>query len=252
LLKITEDKIALFLEAHQLPATYADDAVSFLFPVAKAIYQQQKTKPLIVGLQGSQGSGKSTSADFLKLLLHHEFELNVAVCSIDDFYLRATDDPKPKSEWLSIEPRIDVLIFEGWCVGLTHQANSELSNAVNELEENDDPKGDWRAFVNTQLSQEYANIFKQLDMLIALQAPSFECVFEWRQLQEHKLIEKLKAQGKSTELTLSPNEVKRFIQHYQRLTEHGLRSLKEHADFILELNTEHRMTSLVSKEVKES
>jgi len=299
--QITHEKITSSIDKHGLPNTYADDVVTFMLPIARQLFRQQENKPLIVGIQGSQGSGKSTCADFLKLLLESEFDLNVATVSIDDFYLsrldrqvlasdihpllqtrgvpgthdtnlitqqfnnfksrkkltlpqfdKATDDLKPKSEWLSIDQQPDILIFEGWCVGLTPQRPEQLTIAVNQLEENEDSSGEWRAFVNNKLAREYDNIFSQLDALIVLQAPSFNCVFEWRQLQEQKLIARLEAQGKSTALTLSPEKVKHFIQHYQRLTEHGLESLTEHANFVLQLNTNHRITSLKNNNTEES
>ena len=107
-------------------------------------------------------------------------------------------------------------------------------------------------FVNQQLANEYQKIFQRIDTLIVLQAPSFDCVFEWRQLQEQKLITNLEEQGKSTELTLNPDQIKRFIQHYQRLTEHGIKSLKDHADVVLQLNANHRTTSLVDNNIKNS
>ena len=291
--QITQEKIKSSIANHQLPDSYANDVATFMLPVANRLFTKQQDKPLIVGIQGSQGSGKSTSAVFLKLLLEFEFDLKVATVSIDDFYLsnkerqalaknihpllktrgvpgthhtdlitqqfnnfrskdkltlpqfdKATDNPKPKSEWLSIDHQPDVLIFEGWCVGLTAQQKEHLTPAINQLEKNEDANGEWRAFVNKKLSQEYAYIFSQLDTLIVLQAPSFDCVFEWRQLQEQKLISKLEAQGKNTTLTLTPEKVKRFIQHYQRLTEHGLESLSKQANFILELNANHKITSL--------
>jgi len=296
---ITKEQISTLIGEHQLPSSYADDLVSFMLPISKQLSNKKKDQPLIVGVQGSQGSGKSTFAAFLKLLLEHEFNLQTEICSIDDFYLsraertalaesihpllqtrgvpgthhtdlieqqfalfksketltlpqfnKATDNPKAKLEWLSTNTAADILIFEGWCVGLTPQKEHELTHAVNELEKNEDSDGNWRAFVNQTLSDEYKAIFKQLDTLIVLQAPSFDCVFEWRQLQEQKLINSLTAQSKSLDLTMNPKQIERFIQHYQRLTEHGLRTLKDHADFVLQLNTDHRITSLVDNTVK--
>ena len=292
----TQEKIKSSINQHHLPNTYGDDVIEFMLPIAKQLFNKQQSQPLIVGIQGSQGSGKSTSADFLKLLLEVEFDLKVATVSIDDFYLsnserqilaqdvhpllqtrgvpgthhtdlitqqfnnfrlkkkltlpqfdKATDDPKPKSEWLSIDKQPDILIFEGWCVGIPPQKEQQLSSPINELEKNEDVNGQWRKFVNDKLAKEYASIYSQLDTLIVLQAPSFDCVFEWRQLQEQKLIDKLTSEGKSTTQTLSAEKIKRFIQHYQRLTEHGLESLTPLADFALTLNTNHRITSLKSK-----
>jgi len=295
----TLKKIKSLALQHRLPDTYADDVVSFVMPIAEQLFEQHKNTPAVIGIQGSQGSGKSTSAAFLKKILESEFNLNVEICSIDDFYLsraerkalaekihpllqtrgvpgthhtqsiihqfnlfkenkallipqfdKSIDNPKPKSEWLTNDGRTDILIFEGWCVGVTPQKECELIEPVNELESNEDNNQLWRTFVNNKLANEYSKIFKQLDSLIVLQAPSFDCVYEWRQLQEDKLIANLKTNKKSTELTLNSKQIKRFIQHYQRLTEHALLSLKDDADFILHLNSNHRITSLENKKLK--
>ena len=45
-----------------------------------------KNRPILVGLSGSQGSGKSTISQILKILLQSNFNLNVVCFSIDDFY----------------------------------------------------------------------------------------------------------------------------------------------------------------------
>ena len=298
---ITQEKLITALSNHKLPSTYADDAVSFILPITKQLFEEQKNKqqPMIVGIQGSQGSGKSTSAAFIKLFIECEFGLSVEICSIDDFYLsraerhflakdvhplfqtrgvpgthhtdliskqfelfrsnqnltlpqfdKATDDPKPQTEWVLTDKPADILIFEGWCVGLKPQTPESLVTPINELEQNEDHDGHWRRYVNQKLANDYSKIFKQLDKLIVLQAPSFDCVFEWRQLQERKLIELLQKNGKSTELTLNPEQIKRFIQHYQRLTEHALDSLEQYADFTLQLNAKHRITSLKAPSAK--
>ena len=60
----------------------------FFFPISKKIYKiflkNRKTK--IIGLTGSQGSGKSTISNILKIILKDGFNLNTVVFSIDDFY----------------------------------------------------------------------------------------------------------------------------------------------------------------------
>ena len=47
---------------------------------------KKKDNTLILGLSGSQGSGKTTTANILKLILEKFFKKNVFVISIDDFY----------------------------------------------------------------------------------------------------------------------------------------------------------------------
>ncbi|MCW8879127.1 MAG: hypothetical protein OQJ89_01730 [Kangiellaceae bacterium] len=50
-------------------------------------YQSRQKQPFILGINGAQGSGKTTLANLLNLLFHHCFNLKVVNFSIDDLYL---------------------------------------------------------------------------------------------------------------------------------------------------------------------
>ena len=60
----------------------------FYIPICQNIYNRYKksNNTLIIGLSGGQGSGKSTMAQILKIILRDKFSLNVVCFSIDDFY----------------------------------------------------------------------------------------------------------------------------------------------------------------------
>ena len=65
---------------------------SFLIPVCFWIVKRiNKRKPLIIGLAGGQGSGKTTISSILTLILQKYFKLNVFKVSIDDFYKTRKD-----------------------------------------------------------------------------------------------------------------------------------------------------------------
>jgi len=65
---------------------------SFLIPVSQWISKRvNKKKPLIIGLAGGQGSGKTTISSILTLILQKYFKLNVFKISIDDFYKTRKD-----------------------------------------------------------------------------------------------------------------------------------------------------------------
>jgi len=65
---------------------------SFLIPVSFWISKRvNKKKPLIFGLAGGQGSGKTTISSILSIILKKYFKLNVFVISIDDFYKTRKD-----------------------------------------------------------------------------------------------------------------------------------------------------------------
>ena len=81
--------ISTFLAAHQLPESYRDIAQKWFIPLADEIHEHQISakKPFFVGVNGCQGSGKSTLCDFLVFYLSEFKKLNVVSLSLDDFYL---------------------------------------------------------------------------------------------------------------------------------------------------------------------
>ena len=61
---------------------------NFYIPICKIIYKNylKNKETRIIGLSGGQGSGKSTIAQLLKIILKSNFNLDTVVFSIDDFY----------------------------------------------------------------------------------------------------------------------------------------------------------------------
>ncbi len=293
-----QDTIQSLISQQQLPGSFEHLVESYYAPLAAQMARVLETRrnrgeqqTWLVGVQGTQGSGKSTCSLFLKHLLEKEFHLSVVVLSIDDFYLtraerltlsqevhpllktrgvpgthdveliqttlqqlselpehafmlvprfdKATDDRKPKAKWDEVEGKVDIILFEGWCVGLDPQSDAALKLPINELEASEDTDGLWRQFVNQKLKQEYATLYAQLDDLIVLQAPSFRVVHEWRLLQEQKLKEKMARKGVHNLQLMSPDDIHRFISHYQRLTEHALITLPHKARWVLDLDDQH-------------
>ncbi|WP_236074849.1 phosphoribulokinase [Teredinibacter purpureus] len=171
-------------------------------------------------------------------------------CSLVRFD-KATDDRASKEYWTHLNGPIDIIILEGWCVGLSAEAEPELVNPINTLEANEDPTGVWRHYVNSQLADQYATLFKLIDYLAVLKAPSFDCVFQWRLLQEQKLKQKwlLSTPEKRKHSNIqSPKDIERFISHYQRLTEHALNTLPKQADWTLSLDAQHSIIALTEKD----
>lgn len=85
------DALDTLMSAMALPASYRRMVETVHRPVAAAIRRRhaELRRPLVVGLCGSQGSGKSTMAAFLKALLQDQ-GLRTAILSLDDLYLTRT------------------------------------------------------------------------------------------------------------------------------------------------------------------
>ncbi|MDQ0839917.1 kinase [Sphingomonas faeni] len=149
---------------------------------------------------------------------------------------KARDEPEPASAWQSVPANLDVLIFEGWCVGARPQADAAIVTAVNALERNEDSDGSWRRAVNAALAADYAALFDRLDRLVLLAAPGFDVVAGWRLEQERALAHRLAADGRSTAGLMDAPQIARFIQFYERLTRWILDEMPTRADLTLRLD----------------
>lgn len=158
-------------------------------------------------------------------------------------FSKADDEPEPRSRWPELATPVDIVLFEGWCVGARPQTPEALSAPVNALEAERDPAGLWRGHVNAQLAGPYAAFFARLDRLIYLMPPSFEVVTRWRQEQEAKLRHRRKQEGLPAGRTMDDPAVARFVQHYERLTRAMLADLPAKADLTLRLSADRQVAA---------
>jgi D-glycerate 3-kinase len=172
---------------------------------------------------------------------------------------KAQDDRKPQAQWHSIEGPVDIVLLEGWCVAATPMPKEYLANAINQLEADEDAQQTWRAYVNDQLANNYQNFFRQFDCLVMLKAPSFDCVKQWRALQEEKLARKMQVELNKKQTTnngalnaplrglMDSNALNRFMMHYERLTTHMLNEMPERANVLIELALDHSVQHVAYK-----
>jgi len=76
-----------FIKKHKLPDDFKHLVDEFYQPLAQYIftkYRRNKT-PFFVGINGCQGSGKSTLSAYISQYLSSSHSLNVVVMSLDDF-----------------------------------------------------------------------------------------------------------------------------------------------------------------------
>ncbi|MBU3002876.1 kinase [Paraglaciecola arctica] len=290
--------INTFINKNKLSGDFIKIAEGYFIPLAEEIktHQLSAKSTYFVGINGSQGSGKSTLSEFLKEYLSETYGLTVEVMSLDDFYFsrierqiiaddvhplfktrgvpgthnmslaksvlqdlkqqrpttiprfnKATDDPHPMSAWTKVNGAVDIVIFEGWCWGVEPQTYEQLKQPVNTFEETEDPNSDWRNHANLQLSLSYLPLYSLMDKWVMLKAPSFADVYAWRLEQEQKL--KDATNNKQTSGIMDEKQVQRFIQHYQRLTEHGLSTLPNKCDHVFELNSSRAIIGHRTKKV---
>ena len=155
--------------------------------------------------------------------------------SIDD---RATSD-----KWLTYSGCPDIIIFEGWCVGSKPQKASQLKQAINPLEGNEDSNHVWRNTINNHLKNDYSKLFDKIDCLILLKAPNYDSIIRWRKEQEDKLIQKLQQENSVLKNTMNLVQLKRFMMHFERITKQNLKTIPTIANFIIHLS-ENRTATL--------
>ena len=170
----------------------------------------------------------------IKNLKKHKFK-KIMIPKFD----KSIDDRSSKSKWIKVNKKPHIVIFEGWCVGVTPQKKKDLIVPINKLEKEKDKKRIWRSRVNKELISKYQKIFSLIDKLIFLKVPSFKYVFKWRLLQEKKL--RIASKGKKT---MTKKEIKNFIMFYERLTKHMLKNLYRKSDTIINIDKKHRLKTI--------
>jgi D-glycerate 3-kinase len=278
-----------FLREHRLPVAFRASARDHYLPLAGRLPEWRRgAAPLLLGVSGAQGTGKTTLAEFLALAAGEACGWHVAVLSIDDFYLtkserealgrrvhpllvtrgvpgthdvellartldrlevlrhgerlalprfsKSDDDRSEPSAWPAVSGPLDLIILEGWCVGSVAPGADESAEPINALERDEDEDGRWRSWVDARLARDYAPLFERLDALVFLAAPSFEAVYRWRLEQEQKLAGVATGAG-----VMSAAELRRFIQHYERITRRNLATLPARAAAVLWLNEAHEV-----------
>jgi len=152
---------------------------------------------------------------------------------------KSKDERCPKSKWLAVNKKPNIVIFEGWCIGVASQKKKDLVIPINKLEKQKDKKRIWRQTVNKELQNNYQKIFNLINKLIFLKVPSFKYVYKWRLLQEKKLRAKFKGNK-----TMSNEQVKNFIMYYERLTKNMLKILPKKADTVISIDENHRLKTI--------
>ena len=152
---------------------------------------------------------------------------------------KSIDDRCLKSKWLRVKKKPNVVIFEGWCVGVSPQKKKDLIFPINKLEKEKDEKKVWRMRVNSEIKNQYQKVFNLIDKMIFLKVPNFKYVFKWRLLQEKKL--KITSKGKKT---MTEEQISNFIMFYERLTKHMLKNLPKKVNSVINIDKKHRLKSI--------
>jgi len=271
----------LIVDEH-LPSDYRKTVDAYWRALSEAIAERALDGPVVVGINGAQGSGKTTLCQFLEVLLV-EHNQRSATLSIDDLYLtkaererlarevhplfatrgvpgthdptlglsiiedfragrdleiprfdKSVDDRRPERD--TVKGPLQVLLFEGWCLGAKPQDEAALAEPANALEAEDDPDLTWRRYVNEALGGGYKALFGELDMLVMLKVPDFAAVRRNRALQE----DKLRTRHPGAPGLMDEAELNRFLDQDERLTLHMLAEMPARADLVIEVGRDQQ------------
>lgn len=231
------------------------------FPLAQALHQEQQrlNRPIVLGILGGQGTGKTTLGAMVTALLKQQGHRPLSF-SLDDLYLpyaqrQALQAQEPRLKWRGppgthnvpqgIEvldhlragqpvavPRfdkslwggagdqgepervagVDVVIFEGWFVGVRPVDPAVFENAPERMWREGDGQsrveGD-RAFaraMNAKLA-DYLPLWARLDRLIILKPVDYRLSYTWRKAAEQRM----RTQGKGG---MSDQEIEAFVTYF--------------------------------------
>lgn len=278
-----------------------DHSVSSVAEISRTIPR----RPLIIGISGLQGSGKSTWASTLVQLLREEHHLRAITVSLDDFYRTHTDlmalreanpdnkllrvrgqpgthdeqlaatffkslarslpgedilipsfdksrhngegDRVDREDWERVKAPIDIVVFEGWCLGFRPLSQSEIAQrqeatrkeATSSLGKDCLTKTlhnhslEHLITINDNLGR-YCRTFmgsQCFDAMIHLDTDLLENVFEWRLQQEHAL-------WKARNCGMTDGQVIQFVQGYMPAYELYLDGLRQ--GFFGDFSTDER------------
>ena len=254
-------------------------------PFANQLSSWQKTlhRPLVQGILGGQGTGKTTLTLILTEILRH-FGLQTCRLSIDDLYKTYADRQQlqqvdPRFRWrgppgthdveLGLKtlsqlrqgehpvaiPRFDkalhdgagdrtepewvtgadIILFEGWFVGVRPVAPQVLATAPAPIATDTDR--DFAREVNRRL-QDYLPLWDQLDRLLVLYPSDYRLSQQWRQQAEQQMI----ASGRTG---MSDAEIAEFVEYFWRalhpeLFIQPLLTDAEHVDLVIDIDANHQ------------
>lgn len=123
------------------------------------------------------------------------------------------DNRTPVSGWRNFRGKPAAIVIEGWLMGALPDISASRDAPLNPVEA-EDRTGDWRRYQETALARPYADLWDAADGFCHILPPDFDCVFGWRLQQEAGL---WAARGEPM-----PDDrrdwIRRFIEHYERLT----------------------------------
>lgn len=162
-----------------------------------------------------------------------KFEKKLYPISLPIFDKLIDDTTKKKNV---IKNQCNILILEGWCCGSNYINKEYLYKNINNLEKKFDKNFKWRNYYNNKLKNEYKKLFDMFDKKIFIKAPSFKYVLDWRLKQEINNSSYSRFSKK-----MDVQEIKEFLQYYEKITKWMLKESNNNSDFLIFVNKNQKI-----------
>ncbi len=162
-----------------------------------------------------------------------KFEKKLYPISLPIFDKLIDDTTKKKNV---IKNHCNILILEGWCCGSNYINKEYLYKNINNLEKKFDKNFKWRNYYNNKLKNEYKKLFDMFDKKIFIKAPSFKYVLDWRLKQEINNSSSSRFSKK-----MDVQEIKEFLQYYEKITKWMLKESNNNSDFLIFVNKNQKI-----------
>lgn len=137
---------------------------------------------------------------------------------------KLADDRLPEAQWPPFEGTPDLILFEGWCVGLRAEDLPAWTGPINPLERERDRDGAWFRWSLDALRRDYPAIWDRIALLASIEVPDLDTVIASRLKQEQGLI--------GDRPRMDRAQVTRFVEHYERYTRALWAAMPKRADLL--------------------
>ncbi|MBL8552117.1 MAG: hypothetical protein JNJ73_19170 [Hyphomonadaceae bacterium] len=150
-------------------------------------------------------------------------------------FSKLDDDRAPADAWTVFVGCPDIILFEGWCVGLSADLVPPWRGPINALESEADPDGVWHRWSRGCLAERYTPFWQMIDLLVCVAQPEdIRSVVQSRLKQE---------QGLSGEAPrMDERQIERFVQHYERYTLALWSAMPHIADMVVRRDRDFRFS----------
>lgn len=143
--------LSTFIKKHKLPDSFRHTAEKHFKPLADIIFSHfsKSQHTFFVAVNGCQGSGKSTLTDYVSEYLSNQYQLNIAMMSLDDFYYSSekrhqlAQDIHPLLATRGVPGTHDVAVLDQILSQLKQRKTGFMIPRFNKATDEPYPESDW-------------------------------------------------------------------------------------------------------------